>query len=98
MEFTLTTRHFDPTDNLKERIEKHMSKLDKFGGLIQHAEVVLELDGSLRKAEIVLKTKKNIVTAKGKNHDPYMAFDQAYKKIKSQLVKLDDRIKEHNGR
>jgi len=45
-----------------------------------------------------LKTKKNVITAKATSHDPYTAFDQAYKKLKSRLVKLDDRIREHNGR
>ena len=98
MEFTLTTRHFQPTETLRNRIEKRMEKLDRFNSLIQHVEVILDLDGNMRKAEIVLKTKKNVITAKATNHDPYTAFDQAYKKLKSRLVKLDDRIREHNGR
>jgi len=97
MEFTLTTRHFQPTEALKNRIEKRMGKLDRFNSLIQHVEVILDLDGNMRKAEIVLKTKKNVITAKAIHHDSYAAFDQAYKKLKSRLVKLDDRIREHNG-
>ena len=98
MEFTLTTRHFQPTETLKKRIEKRMEKLDRFNSLIQHVEVILDLDGNQRKAEIVLKTKKNVITAKASNHDPYIAFDRAYKKLKSQLLRLDDRIRKHNGK
>uniref|UniRef100_A0A7C3UQA8 Ribosome-associated translation inhibitor RaiA n=1 Tax=candidate division WOR-3 bacterium TaxID=2052148 RepID=A0A7C3UQA8_UNCW3 len=98
MEFTLTTRHFEPTDHLKERIGKDIKKLERFKRIIQHVEVILDLDGSVRKAEIIVKTKKNLLTVRSEGYDHYLAFEDAFKKIKGQIAKLDDRIREHSGK
>lgn len=96
MEFTLTTRHFEPTDHLKEKIEKEIKKLERFKRIILHVEVILDLEGSRRNAEIIVKTKKNLLTVKSAGYDHYLTFEDAFKKMKSKIAKLDDRIRDHS--
>ncbi len=98
MEYNLTTRHFEPTKQLKKRIDKTMNRLKKFSNLILRIDVLVELDGKdMRNAQIQVKTKKDILTARASDHDPYIAFNAAYKKIETQLRRLDDKIKSYNG-
>jgi len=98
MEYNLTTRHFEPTKQLKKRIDKTVNRLKKFSNLILRIDVLVELDGKdMRNAQILVKTKKDILTAKASDHDPYIAFNAAYKKIETQLRRFDDKIKSYNG-
>ncbi len=98
MEFILTTRHFEMTDHLKEKIEKDLKKLEKFKRIIHNVEIILDLEGGRRNAEIIVKTKKNVLTVKSTGYDHYLTFEDALKKMKRKLAKLDDKIRDHSGR
>ena len=95
MKVTFTTRHFEPTEALKERINKKLGRLDKFGR-IDHLEVVLELDGRIRKAELIAKLRHEVLTAKGEDHNIYNAFLTAYRKLEHQLRNYEERITSHH--
>ncbi len=97
MDTKITIRHFELTDNTRKHIENKLKKLEKFNGKIITINLILELEGSRRKAEIIVKTKKSILKASSENHDTLTAFNEVYKKIESQVRKLEDRLSRHNG-
>lgn len=96
MDTKIITRHFELTENTRKRIEQKLKKLEKFDHKILNINLVMDMEGSRRKVEIIVKTKKSILKAKSENHNTLTAFNEAFKKIESQVRKLEDKLSHHN--
>jgi len=96
MNTKIITRHFELTENTRKRIEDKLKKLKKFDHKILNVNLVMDMEGSRRKVEIIVKMKKNILKAKSENHNTITAFNDAFKKIESQVRKLEDKLSHHN--
>lgn len=97
MEYKLTARHFNPSDGLKQYIDKHLKRLEKFYRGIIDCEVILYPEALLQVAEVQVKVNGALLTAVEKSEDMFKSVDLAVEKIERQLKKHKEKKTDYNG-
>ena len=88
MQITVTGRHFEITDALRQHIETKIRKLDRFLDGITDVNVVLSVEKYRHIAEITLsQSKGNTIRSLEETHDMYQAVDMAIDKLEKQARK-----------
>lgn len=82
------------TDDLKEYVEKKLSKLDKYfeNSDEYQAEVVIRTVSPEHKVEVTIPIKRIILRAEESNKDPYAAIDLVSDKLERQIRKNKTRM------
>ncbi len=89
----ISARHFDLTDEMREKAESEMDGLTRFFDNIISAEMVLDTERHVHKAELLVKVYNSTITGTGSTDDMYNSIDQAVDKVKSQLKKHKGKLK-----
>ena len=89
----ISARHFDLTDEMRERAESEMDGLTRYFENIISAELVLDTERHHRKAELTVKVYNNTITGTGDTDDIYNSIGQAVDKVKGQLKKYKGKLK-----
>jgi len=87
MQVTITARHFDLTDALKNYTRDGLMNLKKYSDNIIFAEVVLWKQKSVHFAEVNMRINKFSFFSKSKEDDLYKAVDSAINKVERQIKK-----------
>jgi len=87
MQITITARHFDLTDALKNYAKDGLLNLKKYSDNIIFAEVVLWKQKNLHFAEVNMRINKFSFFSKSKEDDLYKAIDSAINKVERQIKK-----------
>src|SRR3989338_4936971 len=96
MQITITGRHIEVTQALKDYIEEKLERLDKKYFLkIVESHVILDVEKYRQFAEIIIVGKHLRLTGKEETGDLYTSVDNALAKIAGQLKKFKDKLKEH---
>ena len=96
MELTISGRHVDVTDAMREHASERMERLERYSPHIMRVRVTLAIEGDRHMAEIVTSVRKRgELVAKSESLDMYQSIDQATEKMERQLHKLEERNKEH---
>lgn len=95
MNFEYTGRHIDVTPALRSHVEEHFSRLAHlFDGDNARAHVIIEVEKGRHRSEVILKWRKEVLTANTKNSDMYQSLSQTIDKIEKQALKLKNKIKD----
>ncbi|MDH3891425.1 MAG: ribosome-associated translation inhibitor RaiA [candidate division Zixibacteria bacterium] len=94
MQKTITARHFDLTDEMRERAESEMDSLTRYFENIISAELVLDLERHLHKAELRVKVYNHSITGTGETDDMYNSISVSVDKVKGQLKKYKGKLKD----
>ena len=94
MQKIITARHFDLTEEMRDRAETEMDALTRYFENIISAELVLDMERHRRKAELKVKVYNNTLTASGETDDMYNSISVAVDKVKGQLKKYKGKLKE----
>ena len=102
MLFTITGKHIDVTEALKEHARKKTSKLSKFYNSINQVEVIVDKEqgGSSLSVEIIVRAEHSKVFVAGESgEDAYQSIDVAVHKLERQLrrAKTRERNNKHPG-
>lgn len=93
MKFEYTGRHIDVTPALRSHVEEHFGRLNHlFDGDNARAHVIIEVEKGRHRSEIVVKWRKEVLTANTKNSDMYQSLSQTIDKIEKQALKLKNKI------
>lgn len=95
MQLTITARHFDLTNAIKEHIEDSCEKLTRYFNQIINVHVTLDLQNSRNIVEISLHASHYNLQSSAEEHDMYLAIDKAVEKSEKQLKKLKGKITNH---
>lgn len=98
MAVKITGHHVEMTEQLRDYIQKELSRLNKFFDGIINTEVILRQDtkrNHLKEAEIILSVYEHRLTAKATDADVLKAFDKSLTKVERQLIKFKDKLKSH---
>lgn len=96
MHITITGRHLEMTDALKEYIEHKLKHLDdKYFLKIVECHVIAGVEKFRQAAEIVIVGKHLKVSGKDETTDLYTSVNGAFAKIEGQLKRYKDKLKEH---
>ena len=91
---SVTFRHTDPTDALKQYAEEKMHQLGKHFSQTIDAHVVLSAESKERQtAEVELHAHGGTIHAKEQTEDLYAAIDLVTDNLKRRLQKQKDKIK-----
>jgi len=95
MEITVTFRHLESTDALRDYAREKVSRIKKYVGTPAEAAVVLSLEKRRHTAEITLNIDGITINAKEVTEDMYSSIDLAVDKLERQVKKHKEKIKDH---
>jgi putative sigma-54 modulation protein len=94
MPVRITGRHLEITDDVRNLIEKKLSRIDKYTERVQGIEIILERDNRYQhRTELFVKDGPISVTAKTKDPDLLKAIDMLIDKTERQLKKKWDKMR-----
>ncbi len=95
MNITISGRHLEITDAIRQYTEEKAGKLPKFYDLVQAIDVILDcVQPKLMRAEVVvLAEHKNKFVATHEGEDLYGCIDQALHKVQMQLTSHKERFR-----
>jgi len=90
MQITVTGRHFEITDALRQHIETKIQKMERFLDGITDVHLVLSVEKHRHSAEItLLQANGNTLRSLEETHDMYESVDTVIEKIEKQARKLN---------
>ncbi len=96
MELTVTFRHIDTNDALRNHAKEKVSRIEKYNSNINEVHVILSLEKRRHIAEVIVNVNKGKITAKEVSEDNmYSAIDLVMDKIESQARKYKDKLTSH---
>lgn len=95
MEIRITSRHTKASQSLQDAITADLNKLEKFSEKIGACHVILYSENVDQTVEITMHAFDHEMVATGKAENIGKAFDLALEKIQRQLIKLNEKIKDH---
>lgn len=92
MDTTITTRHCDVSEPLRERAITVMERLGNLATHPMEMTVVFDADGIQQTVELRLHVARGeILVAKGEGADHRTALDRAEEKLRRQVERVSDR-------
>jgi putative sigma-54 modulation protein len=98
MQIRTTARHFDLTDDLKDFVERHLGKLEKFFDNIIDSHLILEMEKSRMTAELKLKVYGTVLTSKHRSFDMYDSVEKVIDKMERQLKTYKGKLKDKKAK
>ncbi len=98
MQISITARHFDLTQALKDRAEGQLEKLSKYGIDLHEAHAVLSVEKYRHKAEITLRGQGVHLTGSAESDDMYTSVDQSVGKLEEQIRRHKEKARDHKAR
>ncbi|MCY7376484.1 MAG: ribosome-associated translation inhibitor RaiA [Pyrinomonadaceae bacterium] len=93
MKFEYTGRHMEVTPALRSHVEEHFNRLNHlFDGDNAKAHVIIEVEKGRHRSEIVVKWRREVLTANTKNSDMYQSLSQTIAKVEKQALKLKNKV------
>jgi putative sigma-54 modulation protein len=98
MRITVTARHFELTDDIREYIAKKLEKVETFYDRIREANAILTLEKHRYIVELDAFAKRTTLHSEVEMHDLQAAIDSALEKINKQSQKFKERVKHKKKR
>lgn len=98
MQISITGRHMELTDALREHTENRLEKLNSEFPRLLDAQVILDWEKHRQLAEIIVHAPNHVtVEAKEETSDMYASIDSAVDKATKQLRKIRDKMVDHKS-
>jgi ribosome hibernation promoting factor len=97
MQVTVTFRHIEPTDALRQYAEGKLQRLSKYLHRPMDAHVILSVLKKNHRAEIHLSANGTALFSEHMTGDLYSAIDLALDKVERQVKKLSAKRKNHQA-
>ena len=98
MQITITARHFDLTNAIRDHIGGSCSKLERYFDHIITASFILSLEKNGNKVELIVHAPKHNLKCEAVEKNMYLAIDNAVDKMEQQVKKMKDKWADHNKR
>jgi len=92
MNFIISGKNIDVTDALKERIEKKISKLEKYVKMDVDVHVTLSVEKIRHIIEVTIPFYGMILRAEEESNDMYSAIDMVVESLERQIRKFKTKI------
>lgn len=96
MQITITARHFNLTNAIRDYVEESASKLNKYFDHILNAHFILSIENNRNKVEMVLHIPRNNFKSEADSNDMYVSIDDAVDKMENQVKKIKDKWTDHH--
>ncbi|MDD3051836.1 MAG: ribosome-associated translation inhibitor RaiA [Candidatus Cloacimonetes bacterium] len=95
MQITITARHFELTNAIRDHVEVACEKLARYFDHISTIHITLDLEDNRNIVEMSLHAKKFSLQSEAEELDMYLAIDSAIDKMESQIKKLKEKVTSH---
>jgi putative sigma-54 modulation protein len=95
MQTTVTFKKIDPSESLKNYIQKKLDKFDKMLDSPSEAYVVLSIEKIRHIAELTLICDRLRIHAKEESENMYSSIDAMTDKVKAQITKSKEKVRHH---
>jgi putative sigma-54 modulation protein len=92
MQLTVTFRHLDPNDQLKEYVKEKIMRIKKYLDHQVEAQVVLTAEKFRKIAEVTLWTNGYTINCEEETADMFSSIDMVMDKLERQVKKFKDKI------
>jgi len=97
MEVTVTFRHMEPTDVLRNYAIEKVTKLTKYVEKMTEANIVLSLEKHRHIADVTINVNRLTINGREETNDMHSAIDLVMDKIERQVKKYKDKIRNHKS-
>ncbi|MDR2946875.1 MAG: ribosome-associated translation inhibitor RaiA [Candidatus Adiutrix sp.] len=97
MQYSVTFRHMEPSDTLKEYSRDKLLRLEKYLDAVIDAEVVMTVEKFRHKAEVLISSDGLKIKAEEETEDMYSAIDMVVDKLEKQVKRHREKLKAHKG-
>lgn len=97
MQYSVTFRHMEPSDTLKEYSHDKLLRLEKYLDAVIDAEVVMTVEKFRHKAEVLVSSDGLKIKAEEETEDMYSAIDMVVDKLEKQIKRHREKLKAHKG-
>lgn len=97
MQFTVTFRHMEPSETLKEYSYDKLLRLEKYLDAVIDAEMVMSVEKFRHKAEVLIVSDGLKIKAEEETDDMYSSIDMVVDKLEKQIKRHRDKQKDHKG-
>lgn len=95
MQVSVTFRHLEPSDSLKNFAREKVEKVKKFLDHASEAQVILSIEKHLHHAEILVHSGPFFLRGKDKSDDMYASIGLAMEKVERQVKRYKERMRQH---
>jgi len=93
MDITVTFRHMDPIESVRDYAVEKVSKIDKYLDTVSEAHIVLSIEKFRHTADVTLSLDGTRIKGVEETEDMYSAIDQVMDKIEKQVKKYLSKIR-----
>ena len=97
MNIKITGHHLEVTNGLKDHIGKKLKKIKGHSQNILEIKIILSVDNITHNAEGNIHLPKTDLHAKCSSNDMYQSIDLLINKLDKQIIKHNDKIKNHQS-
>ncbi len=98
MEVTISARHFELTEEIKDHINKELGKLKKYFDNVMNVRVVLDLEKYRHRCELNIKVAGQELVVSEETTDMYTAINNAIDKMERNIKRTKEQLKNHKHR
>lgn len=98
MQLSVTFRHMEPSDALKDYARDKISRVEKYLDSALEAHVVLSVEKFRHIADVTILSNSLKINAQEQTEDMYSAIDMVVDKLERQLKRLKQKIKGRKGK
>ena len=96
MEVSISGRHVDVTDAMRDHARGRVEKMERYSPHITSVSVTLGIESDRHTAEVIAHVRrKGELVAKSETHDMYQSIDRAAAKLEKQLLRIEKKAKDH---
>src|SRR5512137_384769 len=92
MQTTITARHFELTDQLKDFIDRKAEKLERYSHYIMNMELILTKGSPLKEIEGKVHLKHELLTAKAQSKDLLLGISEVVDRLLTQMKRHDQKM------
>jgi len=96
MQISITARHFDLTNAIRDHINESCVRLERYFDHIMTANFILSFEKNGNKVELIVHAPKHNLKCDTVEKDMYLAIDNAVDKMEKQIKKMKDKWIDHN--
>ncbi|MFH1278675.1 MAG: ribosome-associated translation inhibitor RaiA [Candidatus Eisenbacteria bacterium] len=93
MQVSITARHFDLTEGLREHTTERIGRLSKYGVSLLEAHAVLAVEKYRHKAEVTLHGNGFHLTGASESDDMYTSVDMVAQKLEVQVRRQKEKMR-----
>ncbi|HLG29518.1 MAG TPA: ribosome-associated translation inhibitor RaiA [Candidatus Brocadiales bacterium] len=99
MDITISGRHLNVTEAMKDYARKKAAKLERFFDRIRKIQVTLDVEGERQIAEMIVSAARgSTLIAEVSAADMYAAIDLAVDKLEKQLIRHKEKLYNRRNR